>query len=179
MSHDRDKPRIAVHDNAIDITFTVGLYSHTVTVDPEDAWDLGDDLIIASSDLIAWEPVGFTTFPPWPDGIQVAVLQSEAAALPRLAVICDDHGTIHYPGMRIPLSEVWDLARAHWRQQHSADAEVSEDTESEDEHGQGQPAQADAAGEVAGREDGQDRGDDVQDHGKHRPIPPPGGVMAW
>lgn len=161
---------ISVEDGRV--ILHAGIDSHTLT--PEDAWDLGDDLLIAADRLMTtWEPAE-VDLPPWMTKIQVAVIMND-----RLALVCEDHGAIHYPGMRLPVEDVVDLSRTHWTQQHSADAEVSEDTESEDEHGQGQPAQADAAGEVTGREDGQDRGDDVQDDGKHRPTPPPGGVMAW
>lgn len=82
-------------------------------LDPGEAWDLGDDLIIAATELLPHEPVGFTTMPPWMDHIQVAIASSN-----RLALVCNDHGAIHYPGMRLPLNEMADLARAHWAQQH-------------------------------------------------------------
>ena len=147
-------------------------------LDPGEAWDLGDDLIIAADSLLKWESVGYTTLPPWSGQMKVATVALPTKAH-RLALVCDDHGIVEYEGMQISIGQILEGARTHWKWQHSADAEVAEDAEGEDEHGQGQPAQADAAGEVAGREDGQDRGDDVQDHGKHRPTPPPGGVMAW
>lgn len=72
---------------------------------------------------------------------------------------------------------------AHWAQVHepqevveprllvhryvSVDPDVTEDAEGEDEDGQTHPAQSDAAGEVAGRQDQQDRGNDVKDHSQH------------
>ncbi len=49
----------------------------------------------------------------------------------------------------------------------SVDSDVAQDAEGEHEHGHAEPAESDASGEVAGGEDEQDRGDDVQQDGQH------------
>lgn len=138
---------------------TDGVRHYTTVLDASEAWDLGDDLIIVAIDLLSEDPIGFTTLPPWVDKIQVAIAMSN-----RLAIICEDHGAIQYPGMRIPLAEVQDLAREHWKQQHS---EVAQDAEGEHGDGHAVPAVHDAVAVAEPIAQAEDRGDEVQDDGEH------------
>jgi hypothetical protein len=144
-------------------------------LDPGEAWDLGDDLIIAADQLLPWQSVGFTTMPPWQEHIQLTIAWSN-----RLALVCDDHGVIHYLGMQMPLSEATGLARAHWAQQHSAEVDVAEDAEGEDRDAQADPAVPEAKSQAEAVADAHGGGDQVQQdlQDSHRPVPPPGGIIV-
>lgn len=90
-------------------------------LDPEEAWDLGDDLIVSATRLLPPQTWLESEVPAWATKIQVTVVTaSQPGATPvfRLAVICDDHGAIDYPSTRTPLSKLQDTAQTHWEQQH-------------------------------------------------------------
>jgi hypothetical protein len=98
----------------------------------DEAWDLGDDLMIASDRLITWEPVQIV-MPPWMDAISVAIAKGpEGPVTTRLALVCQDHGVIEYNGASISVGQILEGARTHWRWQHSAQVDVSEHPEGED-----------------------------------------------
>lgn len=132
---------------------------HLSVMDPEDAWDLGDDLIIAADRLMSeqgkWQEA-VTEAPPWMDQVHVAVTGNG------LGLVCEDHGIIEYPGMMISLTQAMDGARAHWRQQHSAEVDVAEHAEGEDGHADAQPSVPEAEPDTEAVADAHGGGDQVQ-----------------
>lgn len=158
---DGPKPIVAVVGKQVSLICDANC-GHRSLMDPAEAWDLGDDLIVAATRLLPTEPVGFTTAPPWMEHTQVAMAMSN-----RLAVVCDDHGAVFYPGMRMPLDEVMDKAREHWAQQHSAQVNVAEHAEGEDGDAQADHAVPEPEPQTEAVADAHGGGDQVQNDLDH------------
>lgn len=162
------KPRVEVHgsDVVVILPHEEGNGAVVVPMHPSDARDLSHSLVSAAARVEGYrrevppEPEWVHADRQWLEDRAVGVLFNEDQ-MDGLQVLAERRNLT--VGQWV-VAEVLDTVEySNWLM----DSEVADDAEGEHEHGDTEPAQPDPGGEVAGGQDEQDRGGDVQDHGQH------------
>lgn len=145
---------VGVEQNLVTLRESGSMYKWVLS--PDEAWDLGDDLMIAGTRLMPFDSVATTTMPAWADEVRVSVNGN------RMSLICDHHGVFEYVGPVMSVGQILQGAQGHWHQQHSSQVDVAEHAEGEDGQADAQPSVPEAQPDAEAVADAHGGGDQVQ-----------------
>lgn len=151
----------------------------TWALSPEAAWDLGDDLLIASGRV--WqEESGQPYTPDWANAETDKNFLDERATgvLFNDDQIADLRDLATERGMTVPQLIRQEMVATLEFSRWAEDLQVAEHAEGENGDGHAVPAVDDPVAETEAVTQAEDGSNEVKDHGKHRPTPPPGGIIV-